>query len=184
MDAIHKKVGKNLQAVRKSRGLSLDQVAELTGVSKAMIGQIERGDSNPTISVLWKIVNGLKISFTSLIEETKAEVTVVDIGEIEPFLEEDGAYRSFPMFPYDQRKGFEIYAVRMDPGCSHESEPHNEEVEEYIVVTDGSLDVEVGGETYAIGAGNAVRFPADQPHAYRNNTDRVVTYITLIHYPS
>ncbi|WP_217594005.1 helix-turn-helix domain-containing protein [Cohnella sp. GbtcB17] len=184
MDAIHKKVGKNLQAVRKSRGLSLDQVAELTGVSKAMIGQIERGDSNPTISVLWKIVNGLKISFTSLIEEAKAEVTFVDMAEIEPFLEEDGAYRAFPMFPFDQRKGFEMYAVNMDPGCSHESEPHNEAVEEYIVVTDGSLDVEIGGKTYAVSAGNAVRFHADRPHAYRNNTGQVTTYITLIHYPS
>jgi len=183
MDQIHKKVGKNLQAVRKARGLSLEQVAELTGVSKAMIGQIERGDSNPTISVLWKIVNGLRISFTSLIEEEEPVVSVVEAAEIEPFVEEGGAYRSFPLFPFDQRKGFEMYAVQMDPGCEHESEPHNDQVEEYIVVTGGSLDVVVDGEAYTINAGNAVRFPADRPHAYRNGTDQVTTYITLIHYP-
>lgn len=183
MDQIHKKVGKNLQAVRKARGLSLEQAAELTGVSKAMIGQIERGDSNPTISVLWKIVNGLRISFTSLIEEEEPSVSVVEAAEIEPFVEEEGAYRSFPLFPFDQRKGFEMYAVQMDPGCVHESEPHNDQVEEYIVVTGGSLDVIVAGEAYTINAGNAVRFPADRPHAYRNGADQVTTYITLIHYP-
>ncbi|MGO4274411.1 helix-turn-helix domain-containing protein, partial [Paenibacillus sp. TAF58] len=66
-EPIHKMVGRKLLNIRKTRGLSLDQVADLTGVSKAMLGQIERGDSNPTISVLWKIVSGLQISFTSLI---------------------------------------------------------------------------------------------------------------------
>lgn len=56
-EPIHKKIGKNLQEIRKSRGLSLDQVSEMSGVSKGMLGQIERGESNPTISVLWKIVD-------------------------------------------------------------------------------------------------------------------------------
>ncbi|MFC5649569.1 helix-turn-helix domain-containing protein [Paenibacillus solisilvae] len=183
MEHIHKKVGKNLQAIRKTRGLSLDQVAELTGVSKAMLGQIERGDSNPTISVLWKIVNGLRISFTSLIEEDEPKISVINTDEIEPFMEQEGAYRVYPMFPFDQRKGFEIYTVHMDPGCKHESESHNEGVEEYIVVSNGLLDITINGEVYAIKANNSIHFSADQPHSYQNNTDQVISYITLIHYP-
>ncbi|WP_068620154.1 helix-turn-helix domain-containing protein [Paenibacillus tuaregi] len=184
MEHIHKKVGKNIQAIRKSRGLSLDQVAELTGVSKAMIGQIERGDSNPTISVLWRIVNGLRISFTSLIEDEEPKISIINIEEIEPFVEQEGAYRVYPMFPFDQRKGFEIYTVHMDPGCIHESEPHNDGVEEYITVTNGSLDISINGEVYTIKAGSSIHFSADQPHTYSNSTNQIITYITLIHYPS
>lgn len=183
MEHIHKKVGKNMQSIRKARGLSLDQVAELTGVSKAMLGQIERGDSNPTISVLWKIVNGLRISFTSLIEEDEPKISVIEADQLEPFLEQEGNYRVYPMFPFDQRKGFEIYTVQMDPGCSHTSEPHNEGVEEYIIVNSGLLDITINGEVYSIKAGNAIHFSADQPHSYHNDTDHVISYTTLIHYP-
>ena len=60
-------ISANLRCHRESRGLSLDQMAELTGVSKSMLRQIEIGNSSPTIATLWKIANGLKISFTSLL---------------------------------------------------------------------------------------------------------------------
>ncbi len=58
-------IGNKLKNIRNSRNLSLDDVAELTGVSKAMLGQIERGKSNPTVSTLWKISTGLRVSFSS-----------------------------------------------------------------------------------------------------------------------
>lgn len=67
MEEINLILAKNLKAFRESKKLSLERVAELTGVSKTMIGQIERGGSSPTITTIWKIANGLKISFTSLI---------------------------------------------------------------------------------------------------------------------
>ncbi|MDZ7542587.1 helix-turn-helix domain-containing protein, partial [Clostridium perfringens] len=86
-EMIHQKIGRNLQEIRKSRGLSLDAVSELSGVSKGMLGQIERGESNPTISVLWKIVNGLRISFATLMEESSPTVTVVKMEDTTPLIE-------------------------------------------------------------------------------------------------
>ncbi|RAV21899.1 helix-turn-helix domain-containing protein [Paenibacillus contaminans] len=182
-EPIHKKIGKNLQAIRKTRALSLDQVAELTGVSKAMLGQIERGDSNPTISVLWKIVNGLRISFTSLIENDTAKVLIVRRDDLTPLLEEEGAYRVFPFFPYNQQKHFEIYTVEMDAGCSHTSEAHNEGVEEYILVIEGELDVKFEQESHRVKAGSGIHFTADLPHMYINSAETVTKYYTLIYYP-
>ena len=66
----------NLKALREARGLSLDQLADLTGVSKSMLRQIETGKSSPTIATIWKVANGLHVSFTSLLSqpEVKAEV--------------------------------------------------------------------------------------------------------------
>ncbi|MEN6483123.1 MAG: helix-turn-helix transcriptional regulator, partial [Anaerolineaceae bacterium] len=60
-------IAKNLKRIREERKLSLDRLSDLTGVSKSMLGQIERGESSPTISMVWKITNGLKISFTTLL---------------------------------------------------------------------------------------------------------------------
>ncbi len=182
MEPIHKKVGRNLLAIRKSRGLSLDNVAELTGVSKAMLGQIERGDSNPTISVLWRIVGGLGISFTTLIEEADADVTVVSPEGLEPFVEEDGAYRAYPLFPYNLRTKFETYLVSLDPGREHASEPHNDGVEEYIFVHRGVLELGFGDDLHRIPAGSSVRFSANRPHRYRNPGAEATEFYTVIFY--
>ena len=59
-------LGSNLRKLRTERGLSLDETSKLTGVSKAMLGQVERGESSPTVSTLWKIAAGLKVTFSSL----------------------------------------------------------------------------------------------------------------------
>ncbi|WP_219835703.1 helix-turn-helix domain-containing protein [Paenibacillus sp. R14(2021)] len=182
-EQIHKKIGKNLQNIRKARSLSLDQVAELTGVSKAMLGQIERGDSNPTISILWKIVNGLHISFTSLIEDNVPKVTHIRLDEIEPFLEADGNYRAFPIVPFEQKKQFEIYTVEIDVGCTYASEAHYEGVEEYILMISGELQLRIQDDAYALKAGDAIHFSADQPHVYVNIADEKTKFNTIICYP-
>ena len=62
-------IAANLKRLRLERNLSLGQLAELSGVSKVMLGHIEKGDSNPTINMLWKIANGLKVPYTMLIDE-------------------------------------------------------------------------------------------------------------------
>ncbi|MGZ9583892.1 helix-turn-helix domain-containing protein [Paenibacillus marinisediminis] len=183
-EMIHQKIGRNLQEIRKSRGLSLDAVSELSGVSKGMLGQIERGESNPTISVLWKIVNGLRISFATLMEESSPTVTLVKMEDTTPLIEEDGAYRAYPIFPFQQDKGFEVYSVVLEPGSSYTSEPHYEGVEEFIVVMEGTLRFELNGEQYMLEPSLALRFSADQTHTYRNDTDKPIRYMSLIHYPS
>ncbi|MEB9453351.1 helix-turn-helix transcriptional regulator, partial [Bacillus cereus] len=67
MEEIQLILAKNLKSIREKEKLSLEKVSQLTGVSKTMIGQIERGESSPTLTTIWKIANGLKVSFTSLI---------------------------------------------------------------------------------------------------------------------
>lgn len=78
-------------------------MAELTGVSKTMIGQIERGESTPTITTLWKIANGLKVSFSELIYAPQPEIKVVRKEDAQVLTEDDGRYRVYTTFPFDDR---------------------------------------------------------------------------------
>lgn len=183
MEPIHVKLGKNLKSIRNSRGLSLDKVAELTGVSKAMLAQVERGVSSPSISIIWKIANGLHLSFTSLIEEQSPSISIVNSGDMDPLLEEEGSFRSYPLFPFSPHKQFEIYFVEMDPHCYHESEAHSAGVEEYIMLLQGSLEITINGSNYTIKPNGSLRFIADQPHSYMNNTNSTVRFHVLIYYP-
>lgn len=64
-------VSENARRLREEKRLTLDEAARLTGVSRSMLAQIEKGDVNPTISMVWKIANGYKVSFTSLVEPAR-----------------------------------------------------------------------------------------------------------------
>ena len=76
-------IGEKLKEIRTRKKLSLDEVAHLTEVSKPMLGQIERGQSIPTITTLWKIATGLKTPLSSFLEDRQVEYSIVTIDEIE-----------------------------------------------------------------------------------------------------
>lgn len=183
MENIQKNIADNLKSIRKSRGYSLEQVGELTGVSKAMLGQIERGDSNPTVSTLWKIARGLQVSFSSLIKEETSNVIVVKQSSIVPVTESNGNYRVYPIFPFDPRKKFEIFTVEIEPGCTHLSEKHNEGLEEYITIVRGELEILIGDESFNLISGDSIRFLANKTHTYKNNSSMLTTYQLVMHYP-
>jgi len=159
--------------------LSLDKLAELTGVSKSMLGQIERGDSSPTISVVWKIANGLKISFTALLEAPQLDFSIVRQAEVRPLLEDGGKYRLFPVFPIEDGRRFEVYTIEIDEGGLLTAEAHPEGTQEFITLFAGELTVETGGQEYRVSAGDAIRFRADRPHTYFN-PGKTVTKLNMV----
>ena len=83
MEPMNLKIGEKLKSLRTTRTLSLDDVSVLTGVSKPMLGQIERGQSIPTVTILWKIATGLKTPLSAFLEEPQTEYTVTgpDVGK-------------------------------------------------------------------------------------------------------
>ena len=161
-------IGNKLKDIRNKRNLSLDEVAKLTGVSKAMLGQIERGKSNPTVSTLWKIATGLKISFSLFIDEDQEDLKVIDQKDISPIIEDNNRMRLYPIFPFDANKGFEIFTIELEPDCNHISTPHNEGVEEYIIVTEGQIEININSKKFILEKGNSMRFMANCPHSYKN----------------
>ena len=81
-----------LKALRQARGWSLSKLAEETGVSKAMLGQIERNESSPTVSTLWKIATGLNVPFSAFITPESEPQAVFD-----PQQQGDGGETAFPL---------------------------------------------------------------------------------------
>lgn len=184
MDNINLVIGKNLNKLRKDKGYSLDKVAEMTGVSKGMLGQIERGETNPSISTLWKIAKGLHISSTSLLEPEPAEFVVIKKNDITPLTEGNDKYNIFPIFPFDFNKKFEILLVDLEVGCIHKSEAHEKGVEEYIYVSKGEFELNIEGNNYHLVEGDSIKFLANKVHEYRNNSKELTKLHTIIYYNS
>ncbi|MTI58506.1 MAG: helix-turn-helix domain-containing protein [Firmicutes bacterium] len=176
-------IGEKLYKLRQSKGYSLSQVEDLTGVSKSMLGQIERGKSSPTVNTLWRIAKGLNVSFSFFIEEDKQETTIVSPSEIKPIIDENNKYRVYPIFPYDKQRKLEMYILDLEPHYSHQSEAHTTGVEEYIFIHQGILELTTGEKEYTIKTGNSIHFNADKKHIYTNTTEKTtIAYLTM-YYP-
>ena len=182
MDNLNLIIANNLKRIREERKLSLDKVANLTGVSKSMLGQIERGESNPTISIVWKIANGLKISFTDLINQHQSDVVVVCKTEVEPLIEDEGRYKLYPIFPYEDGRRFEMYSVHIEKNGHLNAEAHREGTEEFLTVFQGKVTVRVNEEEYNINKGDSIRFKADKAHTYSNSEDELAIISMVIYY--
>ena len=173
-------ISQNARAARERKKLTLEKAAELTGVSRSMLAQIEKGEVNPTISVVWKIANGYKVSFTSLVESPQEEVAVVRCGA--PLEEDEGRYLNYPAFPFDESKLFETYRIVIQPQGHLESQPHLKGTEEYITVFQGTVERGVGQEKCRLEQGDSIRFPADVSHWYSNTGEEPAQLSMLIYY--
>lgn len=111
MDNLSTIIGRNLYEIRKKKNYSLDKVADLTGVSKPMLGQIERGISNPSVALLWKIASGLNVSLSYFIEESKDETRYVQFNDIQPLYDSKSQMTAYPLFPYDDNRKFEVFTI-------------------------------------------------------------------------
>lgn len=183
MDKLNSVIAENLKGLREERKLSLDNVAKLTGVSKSMLGQIERGEVNPTVSTVWKISNGLKISFTQLMSRPEADIELVDKSDIQPFVEDGGKFRNFPVFPFDSVRRFEMYSLEIDGGGYLSAEAHPKGTQEFITVFSGEVSISVCSESFIVTTGNSIRFKADSPHNYKNTGDGICSLSMVIYYP-
>jgi transcriptional regulator with XRE-family HTH domain len=173
-------IGEVLKKTRFERGLTLEDASGLTGVSKAMLGQIERGESNPTISVLWKISTGLKISFSEFLNIDSENYEPLSIKNMSPVSESEGKMELYNIFPYNPISGFEYYYVKLIPGAKHTSEPHYNFNDEYIVVTEGTLLLTVENKSYELEAPMAFMFKSNKNHSYSNPYDKDVVFQNIL----
>ena len=175
-------VAHNLKTLREGRNLSLNQLSKLTGVSKSMLLQIENCKSSPTIATIWKIANGLKVSFTTLLKQPVTEAVVKSFKGADPLIEEDGHYRVYPLVPFEPDRAFETYYVEIDPETLFHGEPHEGNVYEYLYVKSGTIQVSVNGESYQVKEDEFLQFYANCPHYYENIGEGMASAIMQISY--
>ena len=162
-------VGSNLRRIRTTRGLSLERLARASGVSRAMLSQIELGQSTPTINTVWKIAQALNCSFSVLITTHPVrETRVLRAADAKILASRDGKVSSRALFPLDEPRQVEFYELRLAPLSSERAEPHAPGTIENLIVTSGSLEMVVGRVKHTLAAGDAIQFEANVFHEYRN----------------
>lgn len=181
-------LGRNLRRLRTRQGHSLERLAKLSGVSRAMLGQIETGRSAPSISLLWKITIALGVPFATLLDSQKVQGTVVLRRQHAKILTSvDGKFTSRALFPFDAERKVEFYELRFAAGHTENAEAHAPGTIENIILAKGQLEIQAGQEApHHLSEGDAILFEADVPHSYRNPGDSeamaylVMTYVEAV----
>ncbi|OQA24266.1 MAG: DNA-binding transcriptional repressor PuuR [Firmicutes bacterium ADurb.Bin354] len=170
MSRVDRKIAENLKRIRKAGNMSLDTMAARTGVSKSMLGQIERGESNPTVATIEKIAEGLKISFDELFYTREEDIRVVDPERMEIYREKEGKYRIRQIFGYDSRRTFEVYQAEIYPSGSMRDITDKEDAVRYITVLEGELLLHADHEVYTLSPGDEVRIAGGKAYQIENRS--------------
>jgi transcriptional regulator with XRE-family HTH domain len=177
-------VGGNLKRLRKRQGYSLDRLARLSGVSRAMLGQIETGKSVPTINLLWKVAHALGVSLVNLITGPNPFSTVLLPRENAKILTSSGGrFTCRALFPLDGERRVEFYELRIAPRHRERADAHPAGTRENLVVAKGTIEVVTGEErAVVLSEGDALFFGADVPHSYANpGQEEAVAFLVMSH---
>lgn len=183
LDQMNQIVAKNIKRLREERKLSMDELSKLSGVSKSMLAQIERGGGNPTISTLWKISNGMKVPFDALTVRPKSPYELVKTSDLQPLLEDGGKVKNYSIFPDDENRRFAVYYLELEEGSYWESEPHLKGAAEFITIFSGKIEICTGGRSFQVEKGESIRFKADAVHSYKNIGAEPVLLHMIIYNP-
>ncbi|WP_326635134.1 XRE family transcriptional regulator [Streptosporangium sp. NBC_01755] len=172
-------IAANLRRTRLARGFSVRELAELTGVSKALISQVERGVANPTVEVLSRLATSLELTFGELtrVHLTGPEVIRHDEGLVLPA----GDMTVRALFAAPDRRRFELAEGHIPPGTRSAKSSHGRGSVEHAYVVSGEVTVETEEWSVTIATGDAVRFAAESDHVYATGSAacRVLTLISF-----
>ncbi|MDY3118073.1 MAG: XRE family transcriptional regulator [Peptoniphilus sp.] len=176
------RLGQALRQERNRLGYTLDEASHKTGVSKTMLSQIERGESSPTVSTIWKISTGLRIPLATLLSNNnKSDYKVIKLDEVMPITEDHNILIQ-NIFSFDPLSPLDGLFITLHPNAKYQSTGHNNALREYIFIIDGELTMNVGAETFSMHRFDTLSFQGDEEHSYENVSTESVSFLSLIKY--
>ncbi len=160
--------------LRKKNKLTLDQLASISGVSRSMLSQIERGKANPTLAVTFRIAQAFSITIGELVDHSWSTSTIEVIhGNDERNLfrcDDDVSIRT--LSPLHMEKDIEFYEIRISPNASLISAAHYEGTKELLTVTSGVAELTSGDDKTVLHTGDTAHYRADIEHSIANTTQQ------------
>ncbi len=169
--ALSSDLGQQIRSLRHARGLTLETVAERSGVSIGALSQVERGKGNPAFFTVVKIAHALEVPLTQLlqVESRVSPVVKADMRRpLAPHVFADTDVESELLTP-DLDRQMQVCLYRLPPGASTEPTPFTHAGEEFITVLAGVCTVGLGQTSYALQAGDSISYSATPPHWFANH---------------
>lgn len=180
---LNRAVAENIKRVRKSKKLSMERLAAEAGVSRSMLGQIERGEANPSIAIIGKLASALKVPADILLENDSFETLAQypDAG-IRPVRLDAGKTVLRQNFAYDAVTRLESSFLDLYISARYEPEPSVPGCVCHVTVLSGTVTLAAEEQTLRLQERDAVRFAADRPYRFENLTNTTVRMLLVYQY--
>ncbi|MFF3668853.1 helix-turn-helix domain-containing protein [Microtetraspora malaysiensis] len=180
LETISAAIATNVRGQRAHRGMTLDELAARSGVSRGMLIQIEQGRTNPSINTLSRIAEALGVTVGRLVEVSETPVVrVVHAADVVTFRHASGGEARL-LVGADAPAICELWDWRLGPGEHHDGDPHPAGTREMLSVLEGELTLTVYGKSHTVGADEAVVFSGDRPHRYANEGDGPLRFMMAV----
>lgn len=180
-------LGKTIQRLRKAYNMSLGELSEQSGVAKSIISQIERNETNPTISTIWRLSQALDTSLGEVLKNDDSPnfIDVAGRNAIPVLTSQDGLCTLHIIGWLNVVEAIQWYDFHAKPGGALESEPHQPGSVEHLSVLKGTLEVTVGGDVKVARQGETLRYRGDRDHKIVNvgDEDAHATMILMMKVP-
>jgi transcriptional regulator with XRE-family HTH domain len=174
-------LGSRIRVRRRAQGLALAQLAELSGVSKSMVSEVERGTKTPTVLVLDRLATALGTSIARLLDEPGGNALVVLRSGQHRVVRDPAGWERRILSPVLPGVEFEFMRTVLGPGVdAGEFSPHQPGSREYVAVESGRLTLTIDGQERTVQAGDSAYFPGDCRHAFANGGDVECVYYLVM----
>lgn len=179
---IDRRLGERLKAARQRHGLTLDALAGRTGVSRAMISRVERGESSPTATLLVRLGSGLGLTLSALLEEETGTGPLARRAAQPVWRDPASGYLRRNVSPRGTGSGFEIVEVELPAGAEVQldSAAGAATLDQQIWVLRGRLDLTVEGLRHDLLEGDCLQMHLRGPILYRNPGSEPVRYAVIL----
>ncbi|TWV43427.1 helix-turn-helix transcriptional regulator [Streptomyces misionensis] len=175
-DTVRASLAGNLHRLRLARGLSLRELSAGTGVSKALLSQIERSEANPTVDVLVRIATALETTCDELLRRPLLRPEIVRAAQLPEPPDETSVNL---LFADPEPRRTEMYRTRLHPHAQSQLSSHGAGSVEYVVVLSGAVALVVEGEEHHLATGDGARFSGMSSHYYATYDAPAVTLTTV-----
>jgi transcriptional regulator with XRE-family HTH domain len=170
-------IGRRVRGLRHQRQLSLEALAERSGVSVSMLSTVERGQKVPSILVMGQIATALDTSIGRLVDEEAAPQVIVMRATDQRVIKDPAGIERRSLSPVLPGVEFELMRMTLAPGVNAGVfPPHRAGSREYLAVETGTLTLTLDGTEYRLHAGDSIYHDGDCEHGYRNDSDTPCTY--------
>ncbi len=167
VDAVNELIGQRVRHHRTTRGWTLDELADRSGVSRRMLITIEHGDGNPSIATLLRLSDALGVGLPVLVDvERPHALTVTAAGQAPVLWRGPRGGQALLVAGTEPPDVVELWDWTLHPGEAHATEAHSAGTRELLLVLEGEVDLRVGDRTERIGTGDSAAFAGDVPHGY------------------
>ncbi len=182
--ALASAIGVRVRQERQTRQWTLDRLAESAGVSRRMVVNVEQGAANPSVGTLLRISDALGVGLPALVEPPEPRlVKVTRRGEGAALWTSDSGGRGVLVAGTEPPDVLELWDWSLAPGDHHMSEAHTAGTQELVHVQEGTIRLEVAGQSLALDIGDSVAFPGDVEHAYSNPGTRPARFSLAVFEP-